>query len=570
MSTDNMIQQVVVPQKPKVIAEERIFVYIPTASKNSKGIASYKEQDFNITNSEVSLKWPIKMLVEDLADPISKPSLTKVLPDEFVKTEKIVTLTNPYTLESYNSHSAEIKLNRDRRDPLIRPDLIMIDTNDFNRSIEINSTGETYYKYKLKVNDPFEQPSLVKLSSIDFKSNDEVIIVDWSKLKLGINSKLKFDDSGGLIVTGFKDIENRISAIRTNIDSLKSFLGIYNNIEDVNRLHPPEEILLGSTVFITSTNSYWMVSYDNNIWAWYNTTIDYIQDISHVETTQYIHNWRDSPKEFIKTIDSNEAYWAGSKEDFGELDIDDLPLNSLIIVEDNENILPEFYITERQLELAGLDITSNDLIVSIDNVTNINNKPITIVTNGLTRKVEPLTYLPNKIIVSDDSGVLEASTIDILDLTEIMSDLSVISFDKLVTINNEQLIPNRLLVSNLNNTITNWEGSVYSDAMIVTGDTLGTIKVKQHNNTNRLFVTGENGTLVELSAGETGQILMSGGKVNLPGWIDLPTMNKATLQAVRFTNPTALEANEYEGGLIAVILDSEPNELRNNCIYYIG
>ena len=46
----------IVPEKPNILAEERIFVYVPKAAYNVAGIAKFLTNQFNIVNGEVSLR----------------------------------------------------------------------------------------------------------------------------------------------------------------------------------------------------------------------------------------------------------------------------------------------------------------------------------------------------------------------------------------------------------------------------------------------------------------------------------------------------------------------------------
>lgn len=56
MSERNDIEVIVVPEVPKVLSDEEIYVYIPTATNDKKGIASYDDTHFNVVNGEVSVK----------------------------------------------------------------------------------------------------------------------------------------------------------------------------------------------------------------------------------------------------------------------------------------------------------------------------------------------------------------------------------------------------------------------------------------------------------------------------------------------------------------------------------
>jgi len=49
------IYTAIVPEKPAVLAEERIFVYVPKVTYDSAGIAKFAPTQFTILNGEVSL-----------------------------------------------------------------------------------------------------------------------------------------------------------------------------------------------------------------------------------------------------------------------------------------------------------------------------------------------------------------------------------------------------------------------------------------------------------------------------------------------------------------------------------
>ena len=175
----NIFQQQVVPQKPKVLSQERVFVYMPAASEDGKGLASFNPRDFNSPNGYASLRWPMEMLVETLADPLARPALTKVTEDEFLHTNNIVSVTNPVTGVIYSSDTAEVKLNRENRNALSRPDLVMLDQNDFEEVKVSGPNNEEYNLYKLKRNDPFVTPSLVKVNQEDFVKDEDTVEVSW-------------------------------------------------------------------------------------------------------------------------------------------------------------------------------------------------------------------------------------------------------------------------------------------------------------------------------------------------------------------------------------------------------
>ena len=177
----NIFQQQITPEKPKVLGEERIYVYIPVAGNNTKGIAAFNSRDFQVNKEgQVSLRWPMEMMVESLANPIDRPSLIKVLGDEFLQTNNIITITNPITQATYSTNSAELKLNRENRMAFNRPDLVMLDSNDFEEFKVIGNNNEQYNSYRLKRKDPFEAAAIVKLDKQEFKQDsDGTISINW-------------------------------------------------------------------------------------------------------------------------------------------------------------------------------------------------------------------------------------------------------------------------------------------------------------------------------------------------------------------------------------------------------
>lgn len=54
----NILQKQIQPEQPKVLGEERIYVYVPEATYDDAGIASYNSDDFSVNNGRVKVKWP--------------------------------------------------------------------------------------------------------------------------------------------------------------------------------------------------------------------------------------------------------------------------------------------------------------------------------------------------------------------------------------------------------------------------------------------------------------------------------------------------------------------------------
>ena len=222
MSNQNIFQRRITPNKPKILQEERIFVYVPQASSTSKGIANFIDKDFVVNAGEVSLKWPMDLQIERLSDPLNVISRVKLLQDEFEKTGNTAALTNPITGVKYNSDTAELKLKRTNRNAFNRPDLVMLDSSEFDAITD--DTG--YVKYKIKQNNPFEKPSLIFINNVDFKKDSSnKVSINWplahlngndntngfGLIKIDANSNyLKYSDSGELQVDSNKLLKSTV------------------------------------------------------------------------------------------------------------------------------------------------------------------------------------------------------------------------------------------------------------------------------------------------------------------------------------------------------------------------
>ena len=137
----DIFQKSITPDKPRVLAEEQIYVYVPMATSTNAGIASYNRDQFDIIGSEVSLKWPAESFAQG---PIETPSIIKVLDNEFEYTGNLVDLISGNS--KISSDKLEVQLKRILRDAYERPELVMLDPNYFPRNI-VEKDGKQYYKY---------------------------------------------------------------------------------------------------------------------------------------------------------------------------------------------------------------------------------------------------------------------------------------------------------------------------------------------------------------------------------------------------------------------------------------
>ena len=137
----DIFQKSITPDKPRVLAEEQIYVYVPMATSTNAGIASYNRDQFDIIGSEVSLKWPAESFAQG---PIETPSIVKVLDNEFEYTGNLIDLISGNS--KISSDKLEVQLKRILRDAYERPELVMLDPNYFVRTI-VEKDGKQYYKY---------------------------------------------------------------------------------------------------------------------------------------------------------------------------------------------------------------------------------------------------------------------------------------------------------------------------------------------------------------------------------------------------------------------------------------
>lgn len=242
----NIFQQQVTPEKPKVLAEERIYVYLPTAGENKKGIASFKSKDFVAPNGEVSLRWPMDMMVQQLANPTARPSLIKVLPDEFVNTNIVTKLIHPITGIEYSSALAEVKLNRENRNALAKPDLVML-SSEFEAQPVVGPNNEQYNSYRIKRQNPLTTPTIIQVDDKDFIRQTDIVKVSWPyahdastingrtngfglvKILPGLTSNLKYNETNSLEVD--------LDAVKTN---LAQYLATRPTYGEANLLNWPD------------------------------------------------------------------------------------------------------------------------------------------------------------------------------------------------------------------------------------------------------------------------------------------------------------------------------------------
>lgn len=197
----NIFQQSIVPNKPRILEQERVFVYVPKATKDAPGIASFNNRDFIVNNGHVQMTMPIQQQIEQLTNPFEYPSRIKVLEDEFVYTEQTSTLYDPVTGQSYSTDKAEVKFNRKQRNVFKRPDLIKVTEHDFI----VDTTNDEYLYSFNKTHSPLNEKTFIQVDNADFKENNGIVSIDWPYAHHSGNKNtngyglIKIDEIGGYL-----------------------------------------------------------------------------------------------------------------------------------------------------------------------------------------------------------------------------------------------------------------------------------------------------------------------------------------------------------------------------------
>lgn len=198
----NIFQKSITPDKPRVLAEEQIYVYVPMATSTNAGIASYNRDQFDIIGSEVSLKWPTESFAQG---PIETPSIIKVLDNEFEYTGNIVDLISGNN--KISSDKLEVQLKRILRDAYERPELVMLDPNYFVRTI-VEKDGKQYYKYNT--------------TAIHYNMSQNLSEDEQAQARQNISaSSISDNEATNKRIDAFNDaINERIDTIEINITNL--------------------------------------------------------------------------------------------------------------------------------------------------------------------------------------------------------------------------------------------------------------------------------------------------------------------------------------------------------------
>ena len=259
MPNQNIFQQRIRPVLPRILQDERVFVYVPKASTDAAGIASFEEEQFSVnTVGKVTLKWPMSLQIENntVNDPLQTMARTKLSSDEFVHAlgpdDEPIKIVHPLTGKIYTNKNSALKFKRTGQNVFNKPGFMMVDNNDFEAT-ELESADPQdpgrYVKYTLKKNNPLEQPSLVKLNSQDFAYNNGEATIRWPyahdpasgtnrtnqyglvKIKPNSEGYLKFDE-------GYLDLD--YTKLKADTDAIPTYGGKDDGFDDYDNFVTPE------------------------------------------------------------------------------------------------------------------------------------------------------------------------------------------------------------------------------------------------------------------------------------------------------------------------------------------
>lgn len=195
MSEQNVIEVIVVPEVPKVIPNEEIYVYVPVATNTSKGIASFDNKFFNLVEGVVSLS------------------------NDFVNSKQD-TLTSDDVLGIINGQV--FKFGQD----------ITIETLDYVTSTELNERVSS--EISKLINSAPETLDTLGEIAIALENNEEVIKVlnDAISNKVNKNDFDAVDDKVTVLVNDIAENSNSILALDESVGEIETAIDEIIEIQD--------------------------------------------------------------------------------------------------------------------------------------------------------------------------------------------------------------------------------------------------------------------------------------------------------------------------------------------------
>lgn len=296
MADRNVFQQQITPVKPKVLAKEHVFVYVPRASGTTEGIASYNPNDFNVNNGQVTIK---------RNNPFDTETVVKIDDKDFLYDNGIVKVNWPYAHNSSGSANTNgfglVKIDKNSNGYLKFNEngLLEVDIKKLRQDNKVlptyganKDTGFENYDNYVDVNGYAKlteqgYPKLaitkeaVGLNKVENKAFNEYVYDDFgdnmkNHFVTEFATKLNKSDFDRLFNDWNPPSDNKSTpqkwlttldaedeAIWESLTSLKIFLGYFQTIQDLEAAYPASRVVYGSTAYILQTNSYWAVKANN-------------------------------------------------------------------------------------------------------------------------------------------------------------------------------------------------------------------------------------------------------------------------------------------------------------------
>lgn len=312
----NNIFETKTPVKPKVLAQERLYVYVPTATTTTKGIASYDSKDFNLAsgivrlkrnnpfetealvklnnkdftndNGTIRLSWPIAGQASSEAGNTNGYGLIKIKPDGYLKFD------NGLLDADYTKFKTDLEEN-------IKPiyggkengfneydeyvDGYGIARKDDSGNILLNLTKEAIGLNKVE-NKAFNEYVYDDLSNnvkttIDNKLNLKLDKTTWNTL---FNDWRQKNEQITTPHSWLEYLDAQQESIRDSLGTASLFLGFFETVDQLIAAHPADARYEKSTAYIVETKTYWAVRDIDGVYQWYDTFIDDTNFYDRMET----------------------------------------------------------------------------------------------------------------------------------------------------------------------------------------------------------------------------------------------------------------------------------------------
>ena len=302
----NNIFETITPVKPKVLAEERLYVYVPKATTTTKGIASYDSKDFELPSGVVKLK---------RNNPFETEALVKLNAKDFVRTDGVVKMVWPIageaSAETGNTNGYGLVKIKSNGYLKFENGELDADYDKFKTDLEEN-VKPTYggrYNGFADYNDYVDMHGLARkdadgnillklskdaigLDKVENKAFNEYVYDDFSdniKTKVATLLEGKVDkttwnrlfsdwaDKNAQITTPhswleYLDAEQK--SLRDSIGTASLFLGFFETLDQLLLAHPAGVEYEKSLAYITATKTYWAIRQTADGYEWYDTYID--------------------------------------------------------------------------------------------------------------------------------------------------------------------------------------------------------------------------------------------------------------------------------------------------------